>query len=550
MVSHPVLSHSVPGRTILITSATPVSAELAAEFGRLPPAFLPLGNRRLFWWQHAALRPHFERIVLSLPADFAVPARDQGLLRDLGITTIAVPPGLRPADSLLHCLSRVGGAGALALLQGDTLLTGIEQGPRDAVSVAAIDHEPAPGSGQWENHAWGYVMRRGRGLAAFVRGDQETIPSREVLTGYARIANRGLLTRCLVGADGDLLAALDNYHKHRRMRPVRAARWINLGHVGSFHRAQTALTDDEADGSRAERHFARKTGGDHARLSDEAAWFEQLPPALRPFTPAFCGRMPDGYAVETLPLPALSDLLVFGRAPPSVWTRIFNACGDFMDVAARIDPPALPEVGVDLRDATLRQLESVARSGALDLDVEWRINGRPTPSLRRIAIHCADAIGPTPRGLFGWMHGDFRFSNILFDQRAGRIRVINPLGRDAAGRPSGFGDRRQELGALYQSAVGLHDMIMAGYYRIRQTGTAGLDLDLPRESRLDAIASLFRRHSFAGLLPEQARAGETAVLRCLGTLAHHAEDEERRMAVLANGLRLFLAVAERVGAGF
>lgn len=183
----------------------------------------------------------------------------------------------------------------------------------------------------------------------------------------------------------------------------------------------------------------------------------------------------------------------------------------------------------------------------LDLDAEWRINGRAVPSLRRIAIHCAEAIGPTPHGLFGWVHGDFRFGNILFDQRAGRIRVINPLGQDAAGRPGGFGDRRQELGALYQSTVGLHEMIMAGYYRIRQTGTAGLDLDLPRESRLDAIASLFRRHNFAGLLSEPARAAEIAVLRCLVSLPHHAADKQRQMAVLANGLRLFLTVAERVG---
>ncbi len=89
---------------------------------------------------------------------------------------------------------------------------------------------------------------------------------------------------------------------------------------------------------------------------------------------------------------------------------------------------------------------------------------------------------------------------------------------------------------------------MAGYCRVKRIGAAGLDLDLPREPRLDAIATLFRRHRFAGLLPEQARAGESAVLRCLATLPHLAEDKQRQTAMLANALRLFLSVTERVGA--
>ena len=40
---------------LLISSAAYVEPELEAEFGRLPPAFLPLGNRRLFVHQRMAL---------------------------------------------------------------------------------------------------------------------------------------------------------------------------------------------------------------------------------------------------------------------------------------------------------------------------------------------------------------------------------------------------------------------------------------------------------------------------------------------------------------
>ena len=59
-------------RTLLVTSGAYVGAELAAEFGPLPPAFLPVGNRRLIAHQHAALAHGFDRIVLTLPTNISV----------------------------------------------------------------------------------------------------------------------------------------------------------------------------------------------------------------------------------------------------------------------------------------------------------------------------------------------------------------------------------------------------------------------------------------------------------------------------------------------
>ena len=63
----------------LIASAAYINQEMAAEFGPLPPAFLPLGNARLFCLQAALLRRLADRIVLSLPQSFQIATRVSAL---------------------------------------------------------------------------------------------------------------------------------------------------------------------------------------------------------------------------------------------------------------------------------------------------------------------------------------------------------------------------------------------------------------------------------------------------------------------------------------
>ena len=66
----------------LITSASYVADELAAEFGALPPSFLPVGHNRLYDLQAAILG---EGAHLTLPASFDLPAADAERLAALGV---------------------------------------------------------------------------------------------------------------------------------------------------------------------------------------------------------------------------------------------------------------------------------------------------------------------------------------------------------------------------------------------------------------------------------------------------------------------------------
>ena len=77
----------------LITSGEYVNQELETEFGKIPPAFLPLQNKRLFKHQINSI-PEWENIYLSIPESFKLNNKD---ILDLGkrdIKTIRIPHGL------------------------------------------------------------------------------------------------------------------------------------------------------------------------------------------------------------------------------------------------------------------------------------------------------------------------------------------------------------------------------------------------------------------------------------------------------------------------
>ena len=76
----------------LITSAAYITSELATEYGKIPPSFLPLQNKRLYEHQLALLNTD-ETIVLSLPAGFVISEKDSDLLESYKASLVYVPEG-------------------------------------------------------------------------------------------------------------------------------------------------------------------------------------------------------------------------------------------------------------------------------------------------------------------------------------------------------------------------------------------------------------------------------------------------------------------------
>ncbi len=534
-------------RVALITAGAYVGAELAAEFGRLPPAFLPVGNRRLYEHQIRELADGFDRIILSVPWDFHLDSYDFRRLETANVEIVNVPGGLNLCASILHVIAEAALEDCpLAILHGDTLVYDIDTTVPDAVSVS-----DASDSYEWA----GAELSDGRITRVFdvPQGSDYTGP---IISGFFHFADLNLLILSLAASQGRFDRALDRYARRRPLQPLSSSRWLDFGHLHTYYISRGMVTTERAFNALhvADRSVVKRSSKTD-RMEAESGWYENVPPALRIFLPQYLGARGDGtakeYGLEFLYMSSLADLFVFGLLTESTWLRVFASTRDFLTMAAR--HPASDDIADEVMSMylpkTLARLEDFGRENGIDIRQGWTINGVRTPGLIAIAEESAGWISaPEPEHLTV-IHGDPCFSNVLYDFRSQSIRVIDPRGQGADGKPTIYGDRRYDLAKQHHSAIGLYDYIVAGHVQVEQPGSDRLTIAFPRTVGVTAVQSAFER---VILPPDHAdrRSVEAISLHLfLSMLPLHNDSAARQTALMANALRLYATLkAKEAGA--
>jgi hypothetical protein len=507
---------------LLILSGQYVESELAAEFGRIPPAFLPLGNQRLYEHQVTALGRHHSEVAMTLPGDFPLDTADAEALEALRVRVLRTPNGASLGAAALEALTKLPAEGEIDILYGDTLVYEDAMGGTDWIGVGGSD----------DFYPWHY--------------DSETAAAgdgAEAWAGVFSFSSAPALCE-LLRQDGDFIAAVTRYGlQHRPLERRSLKRWLDFGHVHTYFHSRLAVTTQ-----RAFNHLAvaqgvlTKSSEDRQKMLAEAAWFEGAPAQIRPFLPNFIGAEKERgpcYSIEYLPLTALNELYVFGRLPVKVWNKVFAACDRYLR-AERAVPVTQPCDGdfndCIYRDKTMKRLEDFARQTDIDVDREWRFNGTRLPSLRAMAEEAVvEACGH--HAVSSFVHGDFCFSNILYDFRSDRVKLVDPRGLDAGGRITSFGDFRYDVAKLGHSVLGLYDLIIAGRFRLR---CADRDLTFEvADGATSDIRQAFSRTAFAGATPQAWDCQPIMVLLFLSMLPLHADRPLRQRALMANCMRIY-----------
>lgn len=528
------------GAVGLILSAAYVDQELSAEFGPLPPCFLPVGDRRLYALQVERMAG-LEALYLTLPAGFETPAADRAWLEAAGVRLIFIEEGLSLGESLVRAMEAVGPiTGDLVILHGDTLATP-SAAPGDSLGVSA----------ETDEYAWAEVavdsgrVTRLSVVDAAGAGDEAA----SVICGVFRVADARALSLAIADVDGDFIRGLNAYALSRPVRAEPAPDWLDFGHVQTYFRARRVVSTARSFNSLSiDDRVVTKGGDDHAKIRAEAAWLGGVPATIRPF----CVRLVDVQDVEPGPryvteyayAPTLADLSVFGALGAARWGRIFASCQAFLDLCAQAPEPEGARGTADaaleslVRGKARERLLAYAASGGLPVDRPMRYAGRITPSLLEIADRVAD-IACAPTGATATvMHGDFCFSNILYDLRARRIRVLDPRGFVTPGRASLYGSPLYDLGKLAHSVIGRYDEMIAGRYAL-EDGAEGLAVSFAAAERpwmRDMLGGV-RAGDVSGLDPA-VQAVMVSLFLAMPPL--HADRPDRQKAFIANALRLFL----------
>ena len=117
-------------------------------------------------------------------------------------------------------------------------------------------------------------------------------------------------------------------------------------------------------------------------------------------------------------------------------------------------------------DKTLQRLHDFEKTTNINLHKAIFFNGVCYPSIIELAYVTSKYIEPTKNDDVIVCHGDFCFSNILYDFRMQRVKLIDPRGINSKNELSIWGDLRYDLAKLNHSVSGLYDLIIAGQFSI------------------------------------------------------------------------------------
>ena len=514
---------------ILITSAAYVTPGLASEFGMLPPCMLPLQNRRLYVHQYNLLKNLGEDIVVSLPETYNLPLYDKDQLERMGIEVVFVPTKLSLGASVVYVLNILSRFNEpLRILHGDTLLGAVPD-TLDSCSVSVAK----------DNYNWAQVDDNS--------GDV-------VYTGYFSFTSQSQLIRCITEENYSFVEGLKKYRNHHKMTDVPTDQWFDFGLVNSYYRSKSQLTTQRSfNDLQIDGYSVIKRSTDVNKMEAESNWFKSIPKELKHFTPALWDAgVKDGYGyyeIEYLYLSSLAELFVFGNNPVFVWKNILNSCAGFLNILGKIKPSNTKDIAqrsvMLYRPKTIERLEEYCKLEGLDMYHPWCINGHQVPSLNEIVNEISFELDKPREEFVSLSHGDFCFSNILFDFKSLSIKVLDPRGRDLDGNLSTFGDFRYDVAKLAHSVVGWYDYIIGGFFDCQKLDQYSLSLNFPTGDMQESLKMYFLSLNYAGFSADELSVYPAMIHLFLSMLPLHSDRPDRQQAMLANALRLYVEYKNR-----
>ena len=514
----------------LITSAAFVASELKSEFGSLPPSFLPVGNQRLFHHQ-LALIPNGERILLTLPQGFRPCPYDSQALSDRCVEILYVPINLSLGESIVFALNLIefDSKDSLFILHGDTLFSELPNLP-DLLSVNHVE----------DNYDWAeYDAHTG----LLYNNEPNEYPSSDmVVSGFFSFSAPKTLIRQIITANWDFIGGLNGYIKEIGLKPWCQNEWYDFGHCQTYYQSKTRITTQRAfNRMDINGKVVRKSSHKKFKLLAEVNWYENIPRQLRLYTPqlldTFNSDTQFGYSIEYLHLTALNELYVFSQLPAFTWKKILKACCEFLLETVNYKAESKEVLDELFYGKTLVRLKEYSANSPFDIERPLFVNGKSQPSLMRLAQICKQYL-PSDNSQINVLHGDFCFSNILYDFRTSSIKVIDPRGIDSNDKQSIYGNTLYDVAKLAHSVIGLYDYIISGYFRVSLTGYS-LDFQVAlAEHREEIVADFITLiDKYFGINEVQICAMQIQLF--LSMLPLHNDKPERQLAFIGNAYRLY-----------
>ncbi|HHD6386973.1 TPA: capsular biosynthesis protein [Escherichia coli] len=507
---------------IIILSAQYIEQDLRAEFGEIPPSFLPVGNKRLYSYQINNIRnanPN-EDIFLTLPKSFEVSSWDLRELQERNINIIRIDESFSLGQSIAFTLSSICTTenDNIIIYYGDTLL-------RDDIKTGNLGRDVIYTSRSDFNYAWMKINNRFE--------DKDI-----VFCGILSVTNPQLLIRNLISTNFDFEKSLLKYNETNRFEQEHREDWLDFGHLNTFYDSKTIVTTERAFNELTiNKYFVEKRSQKKKKLHAEANWFSNVPETMACYIPMLIshGDEPTGYRykLEYLYCPTLTELFVFGHHPLDIWEQIISSCFKFITNCYEIKNP---QSTVDFYSSLIAKNEN-------------RLNEfiKENPRFANLIKDCdgneyylKDMLNELHQYINkdstqSFVHGDFCFSNILYDFKKNDIKVIDPRGIDFDDAINIYGDIRYDLAKILHSAIGKYDYIISDRFFVEDDGVKiTLDIAVGGVDLRKIIKKEFKKSIF-----DYQEILAITITLFLSMLPLHYDRPDRQTAFIATAINLY-----------
>jgi hypothetical protein len=514
---------------ILLTSGAYINSGLIAEFGKLPPCMLPLQNKRLY--QHQCTLFEKDLIFMSLPMDYELTEYDKINFDRLYITPLKVPLGLSLGESIVYALNLAGRySEPLKILHGDTLINEIPQ-EYDCCLYGEAEEE----------YKWLYLS---------------DIKENDVYIGYFSFSDQVLLIRKIIESMYDFEKGVILYDNSINLKHIKTKSWLDFGMVSSYYRSKTRFTTQrEFNDLKISKYSVTKYSKQIKKIEAEAHWFNSIPPRMKKYVPTVWnyGITDDTkgfYEIEYYYLSSLAELYIFGNSSLLLWKNILALCLEYIEQASEFPIMDKNEIIIktnwDYKQKTEQRMNEFIKNMNIDLEHTWILNDRKIPSLREIIHDTNHAVSPIRVYDIGIMHGDFCFSNILYNYINQSIKIIDPRGTDFNETETIYGDIRYDIAKLAHSILGLYDFIISGNFSLREVGPYSLSFRIYLNNTVTNVQRYFKEMRFLGRTINELSVYPIMINLFLSMLPLHKDNPLKQKAFLANAFRLYLEYQEGI----
>lgn len=379
-------------------------------------------------------------------------------------------------DSLFHGLETVQGK-KVAVVLGDTLIKDPFHFEEDLVYVHEVK----------ESNRW-CLARIGKEQLVLGYFDKvKDVKERpyQALCGYYHFTDSVLLKALLkqVMADGksQLSDLLEMYQNYRPIKAKQAKQWFDFGNIDKLIESKQQLLQSRYFNALSidpVLNTITKVSVFDEKLQNELNWYESLPPKLAVLAPRIISKERVNGQLhlvqEYYGYPTLAELFIYSSLDEEAWQGIIKKLleihGEFRKFPFDLTEDNAKAIYIDKTINRLSQLWNEDESWEQLFSFEaLHFNQQPLkgfPQLKEHIINFAEKIVQNAKGAI--IHGDFCFSNILYDFNNQIARLIDPRG--SFGSKGIYGDPRYDLAKLRHSLAGLYDYIVSDLFKVELKG--------------------------------------------------------------------------------